>query len=53
MAAHAGDKVRGTGDVSCASCDDEVHVTQGHALPECPSGHTTFAPRRNAPGNES
>lgn len=53
MAAHAGEKAQKTGDFSCASCDEKVHVTQGHTIPECPNGHKTFDARRNEPGNTS
>jgi hypothetical protein len=53
MAAHAGEKAQKTGDFSCASCDEKVHVTAGDTIPKCPNGHSQFETRRNEPGNKS
>jgi len=53
MAAKAGEKAQKTGDFYCASCDEKVHATEGHKIPECPNGHKTFETRRNEPGNKS
>lgn len=52
MAAHAGETARETGDFHCKSCNEVVHVTKGHKIPECPKGHKTFDERTGEPGNK-
>jgi hypothetical protein len=47
MAAHSGEKAQKTGDFYCATCDKNVHVTQGDKIPKCPKGHSGFEARRN------
>lgn len=49
MAAHAGKKARETGDFHCQSCNEVVHVTRGHTIPECPNGRKTFDERTGEP----
>ena len=53
MTAKTGDTAQKTGDFYCASCDEKVHATRGHKIPQCPNGHRNFEARRNEPGNKS
>ncbi len=52
MAAHAGEKARGTGTFVCQSCNAKVRVQKGHTIPQCPNGHETFDERIEEPRHE-
>lgn len=53
MAAHAGEKAEKSGRFHCAHCDAVVEVEQGHTIPECPNGHSSYETRTDEPGNKS
>ena len=54
MTAKSGEKAQESGDFRCKKCHEQVHVTQGDALPKCPNcGNNTFDKRYQEPGNKS
>lgn len=49
MVAKAGEKAQETGTFKCKSCNAEVRVQKGKAIPECPNGHKTYDERIDEP----
>ena len=49
MAAHAGERARGTGTFVCQSCNAKVRVQKGRTIPRCPNGHVTYDERIDEP----
>lgn len=49
MAAQAGETAQKTGTFHRAHCSEKVRVQEGHKIPKCPNGHSTFERRTGEP----